>query len=498
MQTIRRREFLQLPLSFSSVSVTACGAGADSGTQFATAPVPPAPAPAPSPSPVFPLSVSADARYLVDANGRPFPILGRTSWFITSISAADRSTYLDDTVAKGFTAIEFHVLNHDARANDPPWGNAGTLLPFTNRLDGAPWSGSLSYSSINNEAPDFTMPSEAYWAFVDGLIADCESRGIAVLMFPAYWGAVGQGFGPEMVANVVKGGARLRTYGAFIANRYRARGNIIWMLGGDFDGFSGNELTAEQDLVNGMLSISGQESTQFCAEWSSGTIATDQSTFAKYMTLNGSYDWTGAIATQTRRGYADTSNGTKPSFVLETCYDQEGADGNGFNPNAVQPIRKYIWRGWINGNAGYVEGNGYIWTFNSGWQMHLSTQGQNDLARLNAFIKSISWHRLVPSGLGAIGRLIASGGGTIDQDDYVAAAAIPDGAMLVAYLGPGHSGSVSIDMAKLRGPATARWFDPTSGAYTAIGSFANSGSRAFTPPGKNTAGSDDWVLRLDA
>ncbi len=32
----------------------------------------------------FPLKISDDRRYLVDQNNKPFPILGRTAWFIVS------------------------------------------------------------------------------------------------------------------------------------------------------------------------------------------------------------------------------------------------------------------------------------------------------------------------------------------------------------------------------------------------------------------------------
>lgn len=55
-------------------------------------------------------------------------------------------------------------------------------------------------------------------------------------------------------------------------------------------------------------------------------------------------------------------------------------------------------------------------------------------------------------------------------------------------------------MTKMRGSTTARWFDPTNGTYTAIAGspFANTGTRAYTPTGNNSAGEADWVLRLDA
>jgi hypothetical protein len=44
----------------------------------------------------------------------------------------------------------------------------------------------------------------------------------------------------------------------------------------------------------------------------------------------------------------------------------------------------------------------------------------------------------------------------------------------------------------------AKWFNPASGAYTTIGTFANTGSRTFTTPGNNGASMNDWLLILEA
>lgn len=57
----------------------------------------------------------------------------------------------------------------------------------------------------------------------------------------------------------------------------------------------------------------------------------------------------------------------------------------------------------------------------------------------------------------------------------------------------------SANLAKLSGPAAARWFDPTSGELKAIegAPLPSTGSREFTPPGKNAAGESDWVLVLE-
>ena len=68
----------------------------------------------------------------------------------------------------------------------------------------------------------------------------------------------------------------------------------------------------------------------------------------------------------------------------------------------------------------------------------------------------------------------------------------------MAYVPPAHSGPITVDMAAMSGPTRARWFDPTSAAYTDIGTgLANTGTRSFTPPGNNSVGAKDWVLVLD-
>src|SRR3954463_15266577 len=105
-------------------------------------------------TPAFPLRTSANGRFLEDQNSVPVPILGRTAWFVISLPPADFTTFLNDTLSRGYNALEMHGLDHDPRGNNPPPNGTGDL-PFLKRLDGAPWSGGLPYANINAEAPDF-------------------------------------------------------------------------------------------------------------------------------------------------------------------------------------------------------------------------------------------------------------------------------------------------------------------------------------------------------
>lgn len=452
--------------------------------------------PAPA-APVFPVKHAANGRYLVDQNDAPFPILGRTAWFVLSAPEAEYRTFIDDTVARGYTAIELHVLNHDPRGNNPPFNGNGDL-PFLNRLDGTSWNGSFSGSE-----PDFTTPNEAYWSFVDGFFAYCESKGILVFFFPAYVGFQGgeQGWMEELVANGVTNATR---YGEWIATRYQNQKNLVWMMGGDMgtapNSFNTEQTEVERALLTGITNVPGQQSVQFSAEWSSESIATDQTNFGAAMTLNGVYSHSGYVAYHCRRAYAHSP--LRPAFLLEEPYDEEGLDGNGFNPAATQPVRRFQWWGWLSSIGGYISGNGYVWGFRTNnatvdWHNHLDTPGSRDMARLNAFMGTIAWYKLVPSGLNGMRVLVTDGGSSEYFVDYVTAAASPDGTLLVAYLPPAHNGPITVDMGVMSGPVDARWFDPTSAVYADIGTgLTNAGSRSFTTPGDNSAGAKDWVLVL--
>jgi hypothetical protein len=84
--------------------------------------------------------------------------------------------------------------------------------------------------------------------------------------------------------------------------------------------------------------------------------------------------------------------------------------------------------------------------------------------------------------------------------DWVTAAMTSTGSHLLAYIptvGGTASRSITIDMTAMSGPTRARWWDPSSGAFTEIATgLPNSGTRSFTSPGANAGGQNDWVLVL--
>ena len=128
------------------------------------------------------------------------------------------------------------------------------------------------------------------------------------------------------------------------------------------------------------------------------------------------------------------------------------------------------------------------------------------MAYVKALFESHAWYDLVPdqkheavvAGYGTFDGVPTPGNHYTMTSDYVTAALSPDGSLLMAYLPTFRP--VTVDLKKLRGPATARWYDPSCGRYLAIeGSpFNKLEKHMFIPPRHNADGDDDWVLVLEA
>jgi hypothetical protein len=449
--------------------------------------------------------------------------LGDAAWETpTNLTPSDQDFYLNDRTGRGFNAVLIEAIEHKFTANKPPLDFASNL-PFSKRLDGATYSGSPNgtttpagnagqygadpYSDIHAQAPDFTYPTLAHWTQMDTFISLCASKGVAVFLFPAYVGYAGadEGWMAEMVENdavLGTGGfgaqpwsdatkSKLWNYGAWVAQHYASFTNIVWVMGGDFGTGIGGPLSTAQakaiaNLVAGMKSVANQKSHLWTAHWGRGSLGTDLAQFAPSIDLQSVYA-NASAASQARSGYASAP--TKPTFEIEDYY--EG------NPKSGEPNRVFQWGSFLGAIAGQFYGNEAVWPYASSWKSAMDSQGAKDMAILNGFIRSLAWQNLVPSGLAGTKTIVVANGGSGDTDTIACAA--DAGATAVCYVPPGWSaGSFTVDSTVMGAPYRARWFDPTNGAFTSIASgLANTGTHAFSPPGKNGAGATDWALVLD-
>ena len=106
------------------------------------------------------------------------------------------------------------------------------------------------------------------------------------------------------------------------------------------------------------------------------------------------------------------------------------------------------------------------------------------MMRLNQFIKSVEWWKLVPAGLNGMKKIIANPVNIDAAATYVSAAAARDGSFLVAYIPPAHKGAIRVDLSVLSKPSYVYWFNPTDGRYLPMEAslVSNTGIREFVPP----------------
>src|SRR5262249_48471404 len=120
--------------------------------------------------------------------------------------------------------------------------------------------------------------------------------------------------------------------------------------------------------------------------------------------------------------------------------------------------------------------------------------GARAMEFVRLLFEGLAWTTLVPD---QDYEVLLTGQGSKGSLDYPVLAWSPDGRLAVSYVPSGRA--VTIDLAKLKSPVKARWFDPTNGSFAiAAGSpFAAAAEREFRPPGVNASGDKDWVLVLE-
>ena len=116
-------------------------------------------APAEAPA-AFPLRASENGRYLVDADGRPYLVIGDAAWsLIAQMREESIARYLDDRQRRGFNSIIANLIEHKFASKAPA------------KIDGvAPFL----------KPGDFTQPNPAYFDYAYQALAAANRRGIAV------------------------------------------------------------------------------------------------------------------------------------------------------------------------------------------------------------------------------------------------------------------------------------------------------------------------------
>ena len=179
------------------------------------------------------LRVSPNQRYLVDESGRPFFWLGDTGWeLFHRLTYAEAKKYLSIRAGQGYTVIQAVVLAEFDGLHTP---NANGHIPLQN--------------------DDPLRPNEPYFLFVDSIIDLAASYGLYIAVLPTWGDKLFKntwGTGPEIFN---RGNAK--GYGQWIANRYKNRKNIIWVMGGDRNPRNESDVEVWRLMAEGIIEGSG-------------------------------------------------------------------------------------------------------------------------------------------------------------------------------------------------------------------------------------------------
>jgi hypothetical protein len=276
--------------------------------------------------------------------------------------------------------------------------------------------------------------------------------------------------------------------GIYVGNRYKGFANILWVEGGDTDpsvaGIDASYPRAVAAAIkaadpNHLHTVHSNNGSSVLDVWSGETWIDVSTVYTYPLVVN---HVTVAVKALAEYGRA----GAKPFFLIESTYENDKT----YMPSS-QIVRQQAYEAVLNGGMGQNFGNDPVWYFRSGWQSALNSQGANDITRLKSIFAPRHWERLVPD---AAHTFLTAGFGS--GTSAVSAALSSDGKLGLLYL-PG-AATVTVNTSKLTGTITARWYDPTSGALTAVPGPLSTSSQAFTAPGNNAAGVGDWVLLLEA
>jgi hypothetical protein len=427
--------------------------------------------------PTYPLKASPNNRYLVDQDNVPFMIVGDSPQSLLGrLSISDAAHYMANRQWHGINSLWVNILCNDATACN---------------ADGTTFDGTSPFTIPR----DISTPNPTYFERADEMLKIAAAHGMTIMLNVAEaagWLDTFKANGPDKAAD----------FGRYVGSRYKDVPNIIWMYGNDFQTWTdpGHDAVILA-VAQGIKSVDPNHiHTTELNYPSSGSL--DDARWAPFLGLDGAYTYYPTYS-QVLKEYNRPN--FRPVFMVEANYEFEhNANTDGGSPGNLR--RQEYWT-MLSGATGQLYGNKYTWRLPTGWfsswRSHLDTTGVVQLGYMKKLFALRKWYELVPDqthtvvtdGYGTPARF---GTGSVATDTYATAARTPDGALMMIYVPTIRP--LTVDMSKLSGPATAHWYDPTTGEYIAVGGspFANIATRQFTPPGNNHDGDADWVLVLEA
>jgi len=421
--------------------------------------------------------VSANGRYFVDQDDRPFFYLADTVW--TLFKRLDRSEaeeYLQNRASKGFTVIQAYLLRG---------------LEAPNR-DG----------EVTLLGRDPTQLNEAFFENVDFIVNRANDLNLVMGIVVSYGEHVIQAKLDEQIFDE----ANAFEFGKILGERYRGNA-VMWLLGGDRKPLEGIEIwkAMGRGLKKGsrgahLVSYHGPGGT-------SSSTWFHQEEWLDFNTIQSGHRW--AVPNYTFVRDDARLAPPKPTLDMEARYENHPDGANTERRMDAHQEREAAYWAVFAGAAGHGYGCNDMWQLydperlpsgidkqyfpwdrlmgNTHWRDAMDFRGAYGMGHMRRLVQE-RWYRMRPDL-----EVLASPQG--EGEDHVEASIADDGSFILAYLPFGNP--VAICMDRLSGSkVNARWYDPREGVWLEIETHSPSGTQMFTPPSRGPQ--NDWVLVLDA
>lgn len=405
--------------------------------------------------------VSDNKRYLTDASGKPFFIMGDTPWFIQKQKIEDVRLILGDRLKKGYNSLLLELLDDSAIPSVDGYGNHAFVTDT-----------------------DITKPDQAYWDYTIQIFEECEKLGFFVVVNPIWYGW-GGGLWMHHINT-----ANIAVYGEFLGKLFARFRNLMWLNGGDRN--PDDRLDAcTRVLIDRLRKFAPHHlhTVHNAHEYSSSDFYYNE----KWLDVNSGYTYGKSFLHILPEYYRNRP--VKPVILCETGYEDEPNDIHSLQDENSGPlwtpylIRRNVWWAVMSGACGYFAGS-RLWRWEENWKETLQVRSAIEAPVVMQLFRSVPWWRLVPD---IHHEFVTEGWGGFDDVNYVTAAITPEGNYAVAYM-PGAS-AITIQKNRLNANCISYWFDPINGSVIpAAGKELSSAATLFETPGNNGVGEPDRVL----
>jgi hypothetical protein len=419
-------------------------------------------------------TVSPNKHYLLK-DGKPFFWLGDTAWeLFHRLDRAEADRYLKHRSEQGFTVIQAVALAE---------------------LDGLHTPNAYGETPLINDDPE--KPNGKYFDHVDYIIDKAGEYKLNIALLPTWGDKVFKdkwGKGPEIFTE-----SNAVAYATWLANRYKNRTNIIWVLGGDRQPRGEADIAiwramgkAIMKVTHGtaLISYHCQPNQLGSAQWFGG-----EDWFSFNMFQNG-HCRDNPVYDKIFAGY--NALPLKPVLDAEPIYEDHPVCFNvtDLGTSSAYDVRKYAYLDLFSGAFGHTYGCHDIWQMYSPkyeplngphmfWYDALDLPGAKQMGIVHKLMEAYPMLDRVPdqsiimeNDNGPADRVQATRG-----KDY-----------LFVYTSAGKP--FTVVAGKIKGEKlNAYWLDPRNGKIKTLEWVSNRQNNKFTPP--STGYGQDWVLVLD-